>query len=244
MKKVFSQKLLLFVLIMYCTISAYGQTRKINGTVYNSETKEAIPKIKVSVKNTQTSTITNEQGFFEIEVPADLRTVSFSDFEGKTVQEVRIINSDTYDIYLSELVDIFDLSLEDLMNIEVQSAAKAQSKIEQIPASAVVVTREDIEAYGYKSLTEILEHVTGMYFIDDHAHKGPIFGVRGFLTHYPKNIMVLVNGVDYQRKAISGWEFSRIPVPVEAIDKIEIIRGPMSIVYGSGAFFGVINELS
>jgi outer membrane receptor protein involved in Fe transport len=67
-------------------------------------------------------------------------------------------------------------------------------------------------------------------------------GVRGFWSYSTnRNLIILVNGIPFMEGLTSGYILENIIVPVEAIDKIEVIRGPMSVVYGNGAFFGVIN---
>lgn len=79
-----------------------------------------------------------------------------------------------------DLEQAFSLSLEELLKVKVRTAARVPESIRDIPAGVVLVTREDIETYGYMSLEEILENIPGLYGIDDYAEKGPAFGVRGF----------------------------------------------------------------
>ena len=60
---------------------------------------------------------------------------------------------------------LFDLPLNELMNVEITTAGKTREKIKDIPASVVIVTRKEIERYGYTTLTDILENVPGLYNI-------------------------------------------------------------------------------
>ncbi len=140
---------------------------------------------------------------------------------------------------------IFDMSLSELMNLEITTAGKKAEKISEIPASVIIITRDDIRRYGYQSLEEVLENVPGIYKHDDYNLEGPNFGVRGFWTNqYNKNIILMVNGVS-QREDNFGWNWiSMINIPVEAIDRVEVVRGPMSVIYGNGAFFGAINIIT
>jgi outer membrane receptor protein involved in Fe transport len=86
----------------------------------------------------------------------------------------------------------------------------------------------------------VLENIPGLYQIDDSLNKN--FGVRGFWSIIPqRNIIILVNGVPQTDVFSSGNLMQQINLPVEAIDRIEVVRGPMSVIYGTGAFFGVIN---
>jgi outer membrane receptor for ferrienterochelin and colicins len=139
---------------------------------------------------------------------------------------------------------LLDLSLEELMGMEMVSAAKSSEKIEEIPASVVLITREEIEFYGYTTLTDLLEHIPGLYQIDDY-NEGAKFGVRGFWSGVTnRNLVVLVNGVKQVEDRDQTNPLNKIAVPVESIDRIEVVRGPMSVIYGAGAMFGVINIIT
>jgi outer membrane cobalamin receptor len=139
---------------------------------------------------------------------------------------------------------LLNLSIEELMEVRIETASKVAEKIGEIPASVVLLTRQELQHYGYTSLEEILRHVPGMYPVDYFNISGPIFGVRGYARTDTtnKSVIILVNGVNQ----LFDYEGSyRLPaVPVEAIDRIEIVRGPLSVTYGSGAFFGAINIIT
>lgn len=143
--------------------------------------------------------------------------------------------------------DFAGMSLEELLNIEITTAGKKSEKISDVPASVVLITRDDISRYGYLSIEEILENVPGLYLIDDYNWIGQKnFGVRGFFsTGAFDNMIVLINGVNQKNEGLlDSYSTERIEVPVESIDRVEIIRGPMSVMYGSGAFFGAINIIT
>lgn len=141
-----------------------------------------------------------------------------------------------------EKKDPFEMSFDQLMKVKIKTAGKTQEQISSIPASVVLITRKDIETYGYSTLTEILENIPGLYSIDDYSGLGGIFGVRGFWSGVAMdNIIVLVNGVPQIFDYATSSPLLNSPIPVEAIDRIEVVRGPMSVLYGTGAFFGVIN---
>lgn len=138
------------------------------------------------------------------------------------------------------------MDLYELMGVELTTAGKQKEKISEIPASVILVTREDIKRYGYTSLVEILQNIPGLYMIDDYNWMGTKnFGVRGFFSTGSFNDMiVLINGVNQVENIFDSYFTESIAVPVEAIDRIEVIRGPMSVIYGSGAFFGAINIIT
>lgn len=139
---------------------------------------------------------------------------------------------------------VFEMTLEELLNIEVTTAGKRPEKIERIPASVVVMHRQEIHQHGFISLEEVLETVPGLYAINDFAFNDVVFGVRGFWSSSAKQILILINGVRQIEAYASSYVVKNIGVPVEAIDRIEVVRGPSSVLYGSGAFFATINIIT
>ncbi len=139
-------------------------------------------------------------------------------------------------------MDYFELSFEELMSIKVTTAGKTPEEIRDIPASVVVISRREIEAHGYQSLGEILENIPGLFGINDYEYNDLALGVRGFWNGVANaNIIILLNGMQQVDDFQGNYPPIHFPVPVEAIDRIEVVRGPMSVFYGSGAFFGAIN---
>lgn len=138
------------------------------------------------------------------------------------------------------------LSLDDLLNSEINTASKKSELLREVPASVVIITKDEIQSLGFKSYTEILNHITGFYMIDDAHYLGhKNFGVRGFFSAGGfTNVVILVNGVNQLSDEYMEYPDTKITVPVASIDRIEVIRGPMSVIYGNGAFFGAINIIT
>ncbi len=141
---------------------------------------------------------------------------------------------------------LLSLSLEDLLSMKIITAGKKYEEVKDVPANATVITRKDIERLGFTTYTEILQHINGFYMIDDYYWLGSVnYGVRGFFSTGPfNNVIILVNGINQMSDKYSDYPDVKINVPIEAIDRIEIIKGPMSVIYGSGAFFGAINIIT
>lgn len=137
--------------------------------------------------------------------------------------------------------ELFSLSLEDFLNVEIVSASKFNESAKNTPSTALVITQDDIKAYGYSHINEIIENIPGFYLIDDLAFNGAVPGVRGYWSGNSRNIIILVNGNKAIDNYSSGYRLRDNAIPVEAIDRIEVIRGPLSVIYGSGAFYGVVN---
>jgi len=152
----------------------------------------------------------------------------------------------TTNIYTQDNKNIYFLTLEELMDARVITASKFSEEIKDVPASVVIVNREEIERLGFTTLTEILQNIPGLYMIDDYYWLGSVnFGVRGFFSTGAFNDMIiLVNGVNQMSDKYSDYPDVKINVNVESIERIEVIRGPMSVIYGSGAFMGAINIIT
>ncbi len=139
-----------------------------------------------------------------------------------------------------------NMSIEELMRVKVVTATKHEEELKDVPSSMVILTRKEIEQRGFLTLSEVLQNIPGLFMIEDKYWLGSTnYGVRGFFSTGPFNDMVvLVNGVSQLSDKYSDYPDGLINVPVESIDRIEVVRGPMSVTYGSGAFFGVINIIT
>jgi outer membrane receptor for ferrienterochelin and colicins len=141
--------------------------------------------------------------------------------------------------------DLSQLSLEQLANVEVYSASKHLQKISEAPSAVTIVTADEIQKYGYRTLADILESVRGFYITNDRDYS--FVGVRGFgrLGDSNNRILVLIDGHRINDNVFGepylGTEFL---ADVDLIDRVEIIRGPSSSLYGADAFFAVINVVT
>ncbi|WNO11541.1 TonB-dependent receptor plug domain-containing protein [Teredinibacter sp. KSP-S5-2] len=138
---------------------------------------------------------------------------------------------------------LFDMSLSELGSVEISTAGKKAERINDVPASVVLITREEIKHKGYQNLRQILAQIPGMYVLDNKTFHYVTLGVRGYWTQLSRNVIVMINGVNQTEKFHADYPYVWA-TPVKAIDRIEVIRGPMSVVYGSGAFFGAINIIT
>lgn len=141
--------------------------------------------------------------------------------------------------------NLADLSIEQLMEIPVEtvfSASKYDQKITRAPASVTVVTAADIAAFGRRTLGDILGNVRGFYFADDGNYS--YLGDRGFMRpgDYNTRLLVLVDGHRINDNVYDSAYYGHDDaVDVNTIDRVEVIRGPSSSIYGNSAFFGVVN---
>lgn len=145
-------------------------------------------------------------------------------------------------------VDLDGLELEDLMQVEVTTvygASRYEQELSEAPASVTIVTADEIKKNGYRNLAAILEGVRSFSVSYDRNYH--YAGFRGFDRpgDYGTRILLLLDGIrvnDAVYDALSiGPEF---PLDIDLIDHVEIIRGPSQSIYGSNAFFGVINVVT
>jgi len=144
-------------------------------------------------------------------------------------------------------VEPTEISLEELIKMEVpvvEAASKYRQKTTEAPSSVTIITSDEVKKYGHRTLADILQTVPGMYVTYDRNYS--FLGVRGFNLGGDNNrILLLVDGhrlnTSLSDSAFIGTEFI---VDVDLIERVEIIRGPGSSLYGNNAFFGVINVIT
>ncbi|MFZ4854844.1 MAG: TonB-dependent receptor plug domain-containing protein [Desulfuromonadaceae bacterium] len=138
--------------------------------------------------------------------------------------------------------------IEQLLNTEVTTvtgASKYQQELTDAPASVAIVTSDDIRKGGFRNLAEILNSVGGFY--TTYVRSFHNIGVRGFspLGDFGTRILLMVDGHRMNDGLFEAAPLgSDFPVDIDLIDRIEIIRGPGSSLYGTDAFLAVINVIT
>ena len=129
---------------------------------------------------------------------------------------------------------------------KVVTASRRSQSVLDVPAAVDVITSEDIEASGATSLTDLLRFREGMNVIDGHtphSHR-EVVSMRGFAEGFSRNMLVLVDGRNAYSSNSGGTYWAQLPVQIQDIERIEIVRGPNAALYGSGAGLGVINIIT
>ncbi|MFN7135242.1 MAG: PEGA domain-containing protein, partial [Myxococcales bacterium] len=125
---------------------------------------------------------------------------------------------------------------------KITAASKTETSVDDAPASTTVITRDEILAFGYTTLPEALRWVRGMFLNNDRTYD--FIGVRGFSPPGDLNnrILILYDGHPmndiFAGQAYLGRENN---IDLQEVERIEVVRGPVSSLFGSAAFFGVIN---
>jgi iron complex outermembrane receptor protein len=139
--------------------------------------------------------------------------------------------------------DLSQVSLEDLMNIKVTSVSKKEQKMSQAAAAIFVITQEDIRRSGATNIPDLLRLVPGLDVSQINANSWAI-AARGFNTQFENKLLVLIDGRAVYTPLVGGVNWDTQDVPLEDIDRIEVIRGPGATLWGANAVNGVINVVT
>jgi iron complex outermembrane receptor protein len=139
--------------------------------------------------------------------------------------------------------DLTELSLEDLMDIEITSVAKKAQKLSEAAAAVFVITQEDIRRSGATSIPEALRMAPGLEVARIDANKWAVTS-RGFNGRFANKLLVLIDGRTVYTPLYSGVYWDMKDTLLEDIDRIEVIRGPGASLWGANAVNGVINIIT
>jgi iron complex outermembrane receptor protein len=136
-----------------------------------------------------------------------------------------------------------DFTLEDLMQIEVTSVSKKPQKLANVAAAVYVISAEDIRVSSANSLPEVLRLATGMDATRIAGNRWAV-SIRGFASGLANKMLVLVDGRNAYMPSFSGVVWEDFQVPLEDIERIEVIRGPTAAIWGSNGVNGAINVIT
>lgn len=143
---------------------------------------------------------------------------------------------------------LMNLDMEQLTGVRlgnVYGASRYKQKSSRAPATVTVLTADDIRKYGWRTMADVLRSVRGFYVSYDRNYS--YVGVRGFgrPSDYNSRLLVLIDN-----HRINDWVFGsalvgpEFMIDIDLIDRVEIVRGPSSALYGTGAFFGIVNVIT
>ena len=149
-----------------------------------------------------------------------------------------IICAQSFDVMTAR--DLTMLSFDDLMHVEVKSATFTGVERIKTPASITTITKEEIQATPHRNLLDLLEvYVPSATYVNHWL--GPRLGIRGVVSDQNYSYLLLVNGENMNLQTENGPMFEIQNKDLADVEKIEIIRGPGSVVHGPGAIGGVIS---
>ncbi len=231
--------LLIFLVLVANLVDAQ---RMVSGLI-TDKSNNPMEGVTVSVKNATVKTQSDANGKYSIEVPLEFKTLEFAMRKFK-LQEIDI-TGDVINITMNALddeVNLFELNLEELMNIEVVTATKKGEKISDAPATVRVITEEQIKLFGWRDLKDVFKSIPGIdvsYTVQGEI--GTLVTMRGVLGN--QKLLILQDG--QMQNPITGERFIfGSNIPLNLYKRIEIVYGPSSALYGADAYAGVINLIT
>jgi outer membrane receptor protein involved in Fe transport len=231
---------LLFTLLLVLSPSSFSQNSgTIRGKVTDRRTGEALPSVNIVVRGTATGAATDPNGEYVIEnIPAGTYTL-IARLVGHETSERRGVvvsagKSTTLDF------ELLDTSVM-VGDITVYGASKRAERITEAPAAVSSIPPQEIRlnsAHG--QLPRLLEVEPGVDIVQSGVQDFNI-NTRGFNSSLNRRLLVLMDGRDLAIAFLGAQEWNGLPIPLEDISRLELVRGPGSALYGPNAFNGVIN---
>lgn len=138
---------------------------------------------------------------------------------------------------------LMEMSLEDLLAIEVTSVAKKPQTLSEVAAAVYVITEEEIRRSGVTNIPEALRLAPGVQVARIDANKWAI-SIRGSNSRFANKLLVLIDGRSVYTPLFSGVFWDAQDTVLEDIERIEVIRGPGGTLWGANAVNGVINIIT
>lgn len=138
--------------------------------------------------------------------------------------------------------DLGDLPLEDLVQVRAIQAPKFSINADYTPSSVSVLRREEIRAFGWRTLADALRSLNGYQVTSDHTYS--YLGIRGFSVagDYRSRLQLMIDGIPVNENVYGSANLdSAFPLDLDLVEQIEVVRGPSASVYGGDSAFGVIN---
>jgi len=142
--------------------------------------------------------------------------------------------------------DPYAMDLDSLFNTKVTTASKFSEKLSDAAGIVSVVTQDELQRFGGTTLLEVLERVAGLSISSTFLADSSLITIRGDQTRANAgHILILINGRPV-REILEGGVSSDIleSFPISILERIEVVKGPGSVLYGSDAFAGVINLIT
>jgi outer membrane receptor for ferrienterochelin and colicins len=139
--------------------------------------------------------------------------------------------------------DVFELSLNELLNEEVTTASNRKELLSNAPATVIVIDKKAMRNRGYENLSEALTDLPGMEMVYTYGDTYYLNYMRGYRYTIGTPYLVMIDGV-----TINSLYFNKTTqlsaFPISSVERIEVVYGPASSVYGANAFMGVVNIIT
>lgn len=223
----------LLLLIIFLLPITYLSAQKVKGNIYDAGNNEALPGVNISYKygGQLQGTVTDTDGYYEINVPTDAIVLNFSYIGYETITYPLIISGKetvTHNVYMK-------LSSE-IMNEVVVSVGRFEQKLSDITVSMDVLKPAAIDRQNFTDLSSVISTLPG---VDVNDKQPSIRGGSGWTYGVGSRSQILVDGISVLTPGVGeiNWNI----IPMENIDQVEIIKGASSVLYGSSALNGLIS---
>lgn len=141
---------------------------------------------------------------------------------------------------------LWEMSLDELLDLEVITASKKLQTLEDAPSAVYVITAADIRLFGATNLGEALRMVPGIEILQggDQNYEITIRGISVTSYNTSDRILWLINGRSVRNEAYGGVRLEALNIAMDEIEQIEVIRGTGSALYGANAFHGIVNIIT
>ena len=235
------KKLILPLLFSIIPSIVFSQnTGSISGKITDKQTSEALPGATVTIKGTQTSTVTNNEGYFRFQKVNAGKIILVISFVGYETIELTADVSNGIAINVNAA-----LLLDTKVGSElVVSASKRPEKITNAPASIQVIGIKDLNQFAGSNVGELVSKVQGVEYTRN-GITDITFNARGFNSAFNNKVLQLVDGRN-SMAALSGSLplNNRTSASKEDIERFEIVLGPQSALYGPNALNAVFNYMT
>jgi len=145
---------------------------------------------------------------------------------------------------LAEETDLLSMSFEDLLDMQVVvSASKYEQPIDRSPTAINILTSEDIEKSGAKTIADLLRRFPGVWSWTKTRSDFDV-GLMGLLEDDNPRALFLLDGQPISTPMFDGMQWPQFPITLEEVERIEVVRGGGSAIYGANALTGVINIIT
>lgn len=182
--------------------------------------------------------------------PHSAATIANYEAAGESIESVALGNSSSESVdknaslvHGPEVDNLLDLSFEELLSQEVTSAAKKSRRVGDSAAAVTVITQADIQRSTARTVPDLLRMVPGME-ISEVQSSATSVSSRGFTSRFAANMLVMVDGAAIYSTSISGMFWDQALIPLQEIERIEVIRGPGGSLWGSNAMNGIVNIIT
>jgi iron complex outermembrane receptor protein len=139
--------------------------------------------------------------------------------------------------------NLFEMSLEELMKIPVVSSSRQEQKINKSSMAISIITADDIHYSGLTNMPEILQFSPGVDIVKFNRYLYGV-GIHGMHESISNHVVSLVDGRSANNPIFGGAEYNKLPLFLEDIERIEVVRGPGGAAWGANAFTGAINIIT